>query len=104
MVAGQTHAAPIIFTGGRVTVTLANTAGSSTPTLAPGDVLTAVYFNLAGGAVLTPLSAVALGGLTPPQGSAQNAALHGAHSGISSAPGGLNYGIVPTTAARATAG
>ncbi len=140
IVAAGADASTIVFTGSSgtlsasaqfkltptgVTVTLTNTAGPTPEKLVPADVLTAVYFNLTGASTLTPLEAVALNGLipatSPPPGAywayqtnLQNAALHGAHSGISSTGlnvfgpngnfscgagcqplDGLNYGIVP---------
>lgn len=130
LIAVHAQAASLLFTGssgslnasamfkvtpgdgnGTIQVTLTNTADSwPHPQLVPANLLTAVYFNLVGGAVVTPLSAVVpLGqdeqgvrqGLLPPNSDTpygsddvgrywqyatglQHAALQGAHSGISS--------------------
>jgi hypothetical protein len=131
------QAVPIVFTGssgvlsasasfdivgGNLQVTLTNT--STADTLVPSDVLTAVFFNVAGNPSLTPLSGTLAGttlyGATGPNVGgewAYNNGLNqfGANSGISSAgfglfgppdlfpgpnldgpdsPNGLNYGIV----------
>ena len=111
---------------GTVTVTLINTAGPSGQKLVPADVLTAVFFNLTGGAVVAPFSAASqpiLPAKDAPAGPAgafwqykTNLALHGADSGISSTGlgvfqpdgnfdcgagcgklNGLDYGIVPAS-------
>lgn len=150
LISGRAEAASLLFTGssgtlsasamfeltpgdetGTVTVTLTNAAGPSSQALVPADLLTAVYFNLTGGAAVTPFSAVVpVGQKILPEGNdagafwqyktnIENAALRGAHSGISStglgifgpkanfgcSPGcqqldGLNYGIVPKSYIR----
>lgn len=86
----------LIPSTGTVKVTLTNTAGPSSQALTPADLLTAIFFDLTGGVVVRPLSAVVPQGQTIlPSGNDAgafwqyktnigNAALHGANSGISS--------------------
>jgi hypothetical protein len=114
VVALPCYAAPITFSassgtlaanavfdivGGNLQVTLTNT--SSYDVLVPADVLTAVFFNMAGNPTLTPLSVVLASGSTvlfpfSGTGTDPGGVVGGEFaykSGLTGAPGGASYGV-----------
>jgi len=93
---GSNLSATVIFTtgaGGTLTVQLTNTG---TDVLNPADVLTAVFFNLAGAGTLTPGSALLAGGSTVLFGPTNGGSVGGEWAygtGLSGAPGSATSGI-----------
>jgi hypothetical protein len=89
--------ADFIVQGTNLVVTLSNTG--SADALVPADVLTAVFFNIAGNPTLTPLSAVLNSGSTvyyDPQGQPAGGVVGGEWAyggGLSGAPSGATWGI-----------
>lgn len=105
----QLHAAPITFTGSsgslaasvtfstsgtNLLVTLTNT--STADVMVPADVLTGVFFTIAGNPTLTPVSAKLSSGSTVffgPTGGGNVGGEWGYVNGLSGAPGGADEGI-----------
>jgi len=113
LLAPMLSAAPITFTsssgdlsasvkftisGGNLVATLTNT--STNDVLVPSDVLTGVFFNLSGGASLTPITAILGAGSTVQFGGTDPGNSVGGEwafkQGLSGAPNGLPMGISST--------
>jgi hypothetical protein len=109
LLAAQAHAGPITFTGnsgsyaasaefsvsgGNLLVKLTNS--STADVLVPADVLTSVFFRIAGNPALTPVSALLTAGssvIFGPDGGGNVGGEWAYASGLAGAPGGANAGI-----------